>query len=197
MPPSLYADTDAEDILLVRQVAAADRAALAGLYRGYHRRLSRFLSRLTRRNDLIEEVINDCFWIVWQKAAEFRGESRVSTWIMGIAYRCTLKALRQEGGLDTVDDGEPRLAHESTDPQADRELRNWLDKGLEHLNAEQALTLDLAYGSGHSLEEISAIMQCPVSTVKARMFHARVKLRNLLPTLATPHAGRTGDGAIV
>ncbi len=117
MEPSIYAATDARDLLLVRQVAAADRAALAELYRSYHQRLARFLSRITRRNDLVEEVINDCFWIVWQKAAEFRGDSRVSTWIMGIAYRCTLKALRHEGGLDTADGGAASLAPESMDPQ--------------------------------------------------------------------------------
>lgn len=186
--------TDAVDLNLLRQVAEKDRAALAELYRDYHRRLCRFLSRLTRRNDLIEEVINDCFWIVWQKAAEFRGDSRVSTWIMGIAYRCTLKALRQDGGLDTVDDGSPELQAVSVDPQHDHELRNWLDKGLERLNPEQCLTLELAYGSGHSLDEIAAIMQCPVSTVKARMFHARVKLRNLLPALASTQATKSGTG---
>lgn len=186
--------TDAVDLNLLRQVAEKDRAALAELYRDYHRRLCRFLSRLTRRNDLIEDVINDCFWIVWQKAAEFRGDSRVSTWIMGIAYRCTLKALRQDGGLDTVDDGSPELQAVSVDPQHDHELRNWLDKGLERLNPEQCLTLELAYGSGHSLDEIAAIMQCPVSTVKARMFHARVKLRNLLPALASTQATKSGTG---
>ena len=86
---------DAEDAALLQRTAAADRSALAALYRGYHRRLVRFLGRFTRRYDVIEEVINDTFMIVWQKAGEFRGQSRVSTWIMGIAYRVTLKALRQ------------------------------------------------------------------------------------------------------
>lgn len=49
----------------------------------------------------------------------------------------------------------------------------------------QRLVLELAYAGGHSLEEIAVITQSPVGTVKARMFHARVKLRNLLPALAT------------
>lgn len=192
--PASSPSTDGVDLSLLRQVAAKDRTALATLYRDYHRRLCRFLARLTRRNDLVEEVINDCFWIVWQKAPEFRGDSRVSTWIMGIAYRCALKAFRQDGGLDTVDDGAPELLAASMDPQPNRELRNWLDKGLERLNAEQRLTLDLAYGGGHSLEEIASIMQCPVSTVKARMFHARVKLRNLLPALANTQSSHIGTG---
>ena len=46
------------------------------------------------------------------------------------------------------------------------------------------MALERASGAGHSLEEIASIMECQVSTVKARMFHARVKLRNLLPVLA-------------
>ncbi len=176
-------DNDAECALL-RQVAAKDRAALSALYAQYHRRLCRFLSRLTRRNDLIEEVINDCFWVVWQKADSFRGDSRASTWIMGIAYRCALRALRQDGGMEAVEDAAAGSHGASVDPQAAYEMRDWLDKGMRHLSPDQRLVLDLAYGGGHSLEEISAIMQCPVSTVKARMFHARVKLRNLLPALA-------------
>ena len=64
-------------------------------------------------------------------------------------------------------------------------------KGLCRLTPEQRVAIELAYGGGHSLEEIAAIMDCPVSTVKARMFHARVKLRNLLPVLAGGSVGAT------
>jgi RNA polymerase sigma-70 factor (ECF subfamily) len=44
--------------------------------------------------------------------------------------------------------------------------------------------VELVYGEGHTLDDVATIMQCPVGTVKARLFHARVKLRNVLPTLA-------------
>lgn len=179
-PPT---DDDTERSLL-RRMAGGDRAALADLYRPYHRRLARFLSRLTRRPDVIDEVINDCFWIVWQKAGSFRGDSRVSTWIFGIAYRCALKALRQHGDDDAGDTAIQDLPDPSADPQAEHELRDWLGKAMARLPNDQRVVLELAYGGGHSLEDIAAIMQCPVGTVKARMFHARVKLRNLLPDLA-------------
>ena len=62
-------------------------------------------------------------------------------------------------------------------------MRDWVGKGLRHLPLEQRTTLELAYYMGHSCEEIGEIMDCSVGTVKARMFHARVKLRNLLPAL--------------
>jgi len=104
---------------------------------------------------------------------------------MGIAYRCALKALRQHGDEPVADDDDEGAAvHPAADPHADHELRDWLSKGLVRLPAEQRVVLELAYGGGHSIDEIAAIMQCPVGTVKARMFHARMKLRNLLPELA-------------
>lgn len=174
--------TDADDAALLARIAAGDKAALAALYRQYHHRLVRFLGRFTRRDDMIEEVINDTFLIVWRKATEYRGQSRVSTWLMGIAYRVTLKALRDGGPLTEplASDYEGGCA----DPYADHELSDWVTKGLVRLSAEQRLVMEMAYVMGHSLEEIAAMTDSPLSTVKARMFHARVKLRNLMPTLA-------------
>jgi RNA polymerase sigma-70 factor, ECF subfamily len=177
-------DADTNDRMLLQRMAAGDRVALATLYHSYHGRLCRFLSRLTRRADVIEEVINDCLWIAWQKAGDFRGDSRVSTWIMGIAYRCGLKALRQRGDEPVEDDNIPEDRIPSTHPDEDRELRDWLTKGLERLTADQRVVVELVYGVGHTLEDVATIMGCPVGTVKARLFHARVKLRNVLPTLA-------------
>ena len=181
--PAPVPDSHREAALL-RLVAAGDRRALEDLYGGYFGRLNRFLGRLTRRTEIIEETINDTFWVVWQKAGDFRGQSLVSTWIIGIAYRCALKALRRNAGASSAGPFDPdELAYE---PGVAREREDWLGQGLKHLPLEQRSTLELAYYVGHSCEEIAQIMECPIGTVKARMFHARVKLRNLLPELAGP-----------
>ena len=177
-------DVDSRDRMLIQRMAAGDRTALEALYRAYHGGLCRFLSRLTRRADLIEEIVNDSFWIAWRKAGSFHGDSRVSTWIMGIAYRCGLKALRQRGDQPIDDHAMREGRGPSHDPDEDRELRDWLGKALEHLSADQRVVVELVYGVGNSLEEVAAIMQAPVGTVKARLFHARIKLRNVLPALA-------------
>jgi RNA polymerase sigma-70 factor (ECF subfamily) len=177
-------DPDVTDRMLLQRMSTGDRTALSVLYRGYHGRLCRFLSRLTRRPDIIEEVINDCFWIAWQKASTFHGDSRVSTWLMGIAYRCGLKALRQHGDEPVEDDNLPEQRTAAHDLDEDRELRDWLSKGLDHLSVDQRAVIELVYGVGHTLDDVAVIMQCPVGTVKARLFHARVKLRNVLPALA-------------
>ena len=181
--PGLVRD-DRRDCQLLRQIAAGERRALEQLYFNYHGRLGRFLSRLSSRSDALEEAINDTFWIIWQKAGQFRGDSQASTWIMGIAWRCALKALRRsvplaaESGFESLQTG---FASDRT--QAVEELREWLESGLRSLPTEQRATMELAYFMGHSCEEIGAIMNCPINTVKARMFQARIKLRNLLPAL--------------
>jgi RNA polymerase sigma-70 factor (ECF subfamily) len=63
------------------------------------------------------------------------------------------------------------------------DMRDWVAQGLQTLPIEQRIALELAYFMGHSCEEIAAITDCPVSTVKARMFHARERLRKTLPSL--------------
>ena len=176
--------TDERECALLARIAARDSAAMKELYLVYHRRLARFLMRLTARYDLAEEIINDTFWVVWQHAGDFRGASRVSTWILGIAYRRGLKTLRYAGPApaDIEIEAEPA----SDEPARQEELNEWLDVALRRLPLEQRTAIELAYHLGHSCEEIAAIMQCPVNTVKTRMFHARRKLKTLLTTLAGP-----------
>jgi RNA polymerase sigma-70 factor (ECF subfamily) len=181
---SMPARDDRLDRELLRQVAAQDARALEQLYLEYFRRLLQFLSRLSSQRETLEEAINDTFWIVWRKAEEFRGDSRVSTWIMGIAWRCALKSLRRNNdasaaALATSTPSELPMA----ETVSVEERSEWLAHGLATLPFEQRATLELAYFVGHSCEEIASIMDCPVNTVKARMFQARIKLRNLLPTL--------------
>jgi RNA polymerase sigma-70 factor (ECF subfamily) len=169
------------ELELLRLIAQRDREAFRELYLAYHRRLARFLMRMTFRHDVIDEVINDTLLTVWRKAADFRGESQASTWIVGIAYRRALKALRVTHAVRALD---AEYASPASDPQSLDEERQWLDRALAELPLEQRMVLELSYLLGHSCEEIASIMQCPVNTVKTRMFHAREKLRRSLPRLA-------------
>src|SRR5215471_3569665 len=89
----------ARELELIERVARRDRRAFEELYNLYHRRLARFLTRLTRRYDLAEEIINDTFWVVWRGARDFRGDSQPSTWILGIAYRKARNAFRASARL--------------------------------------------------------------------------------------------------
>lgn len=180
-PPPL-SNNEAE-LALIRRVSQRDRGALRELYLLYHRRLSRFLMRLTQRQDLAEEIINDTLMVVWNSADRFRGDSRVSTWIVGIAYRRALKSVRRRRSFELVE-----LEASDNLPGVDSlqacETQEWIEEALDELPIEQRLCLELAYVLGHSCEEISIITSCPVNTVKTRLFHARRKLSVLLPRLA-------------
>jgi RNA polymerase sigma-70 factor (ECF subfamily) len=176
----------ARETELIARVAAGDRKAFEELYNLYHRRMARFLTRLTHRYDIAEEVINDTFWVVWLKAGEFRGDSQPSTWILGIAYRKARNALRTSSrrAEQNLDSACELLT--STEPAVSAELRDWLGQALEQLPVEQRLAVELCYELGYSCEEIATIMDCPANTVKTRLFHARAKLQKLLPQLAAP-----------
>ena len=184
---ALQPDADAVDRAALQAAATGDRAAFEQLYRRYFPRLARFLRRFNDRSDLIEDVINKTMWAVWNQAAGFRGDSKVGTWITGIAYRSMLKALRD--GAPHAEVAEPCADDETAEPndgasaQSRQELRDWVDKGLRLLPEDLRTTMELAYLMGLSCAEIATVMHCAEGTVKARMFHARLRLRNLMPAL--------------
>lgn len=177
------------EFALIRAIARGDRRAFEKLYTRYHGLLTRFLIRSTSRRDLVEEVVNDTLWAVWRGASRFRGDSKPRSWVIAIAYRCLLKALRDrplEPGSSPLGDDDAGLLDgfiETPGDSARAEMRDWVQHGLDLLPKEQRMTLELAYFLGQSCEEIARIMNCAVGTVKARMFHARVRLRNTLPSL--------------
>jgi RNA polymerase sigma-70 factor (ECF subfamily) len=186
----------AREMELIARVARHDRRAFEELYNLYHRRLARFLTRLTRRYDLAEEIINDTFWVVWRSAADFRGDSQPSTWILGIAYRKARNAFRSAARARARQNLQPTsLPLTSEEPARETELRDWLAHALQELPVEQRLAVELCYELGHSCEEIATIMGCPVNTVKTRLFHARAKLQKLLPELAGGASAARGPAA--
>jgi RNA polymerase sigma-70 factor, ECF subfamily len=174
--------------LLVR-VGARDGEAMRELYGFYYTRIARFVARITRRRELVAEIVNDTFMVVWQKAREFRGDAQISTWILGIAYRRGLSAVGREARAQR----DLRAAEPSEETPADNgtegaDVTDWLRHALDQLPFEQRATLELAYYVGLSCGEIATAMQCPINTVKTRMLYARRKLRIALQGPALPEA---------
>ena len=169
-----------DDVALLQRVAQADHRAFEALYRGYYPRLHRFLERVTHRVQLVEEILNDTMLVVWQKASTFNGQSLVSTWIFAIAYRKALKALQRLDepvcGIDedVADDSEPDAA------LMHAELRELLVDAIGRMSPAHRAVIELTYYQGCAYSEIAMIMNCPVDTVKTRMFHARRRLRHLI-----------------
>jgi RNA polymerase sigma factor (sigma-70 family) len=185
MPPD-------DELALLRRVAAKDRKAFEALYHLYYRRLFGYLLKITRRAELVEEVLNDVMLAIWKGAASFDGRSRPSTWIFGIAYHKALKALarRPEEPGEEASGPEPVDRDEPESLAARRELAGVLGRALGALSPEQRAVVELTYYYGLAYQEIAEILSCPVNTVKTRMFHARRRLKELLPGMGvSSHAG--------
>jgi RNA polymerase sigma-70 factor (ECF subfamily) len=183
--PALKRSSDASDVALVERVAAGDVRAFEKLYRSYHHRLMRFLGLMTSRRTIVEEAMNDAMLVVWKRSHTYNRQSKVSTWIFAIAYRTALKLLRAQD--EPVDPPADELSSEDPGPEQQlsaSQTRSELLRGLDGLSPEQRGALVFAYFHDLSYGEIANIMNCPVDTVKTRVFHARRRLRALL-----------GDGA--
>jgi RNA polymerase sigma factor (sigma-70 family) len=127
-------------------------------------------------------VLDDTMMVVWQTAGNFRGSSKPSTWIFAIAYRKAHKAkLRWPDPVE-----EPEYDNRvSEDPAPDDELhhqrlRAALMKAMDQLSPDHRAVVDLTYFHGMGYREIAEIVDCPVDTVKTRMFHARRRLKQAM-----------------
>jgi RNA polymerase sigma-70 factor (ECF subfamily) len=173
---------DSKDAALMQRVIDRDQRAFETLYRIYHPRLVRFLSLITQRGTIVEEALNDTMLAVWNRAHTYNGQCKVSTWVFAIAYRTACKALRwQDAPADpsVLDDH----ASEDDGPEAissSRETQAALARALESLSHEQRNVVVLTYFHDLPYQDIAQVLDCPVDTVKTRMFHARRKLRVLL-----------------
>lgn len=173
---------------LLERIAKGDRGALTLLYGRYHGPVLRFVQRLTGDIETAQEAVNDVMLVVWQNASSFAGRSRVSTWIMGIAYRKAMKLRtrlqRWTGRFKAADWSEVIERTVGTEGHtqslAERDL---MYRAIQQLPPKQRAVVELTYYFGYSYDEIAEIVGCPANTVKTRMFHARGKLRQLLPQL--------------
>ncbi|MGZ5275221.1 MAG: RNA polymerase sigma factor [Caldimonas sp.] len=174
--------SDASDVALLGRVAEGDLRAFETLYRIYHPRLDRFLGLMTSRRTVVEEALNDTMLVVWNRPGSYNQQSKVSTWIFAIAYRTALKALRtQDEPVETPAHDEP--VSEEAGPEhrlSAGQTRAALTRALDALSAEQRCVLVLTYFHDLPYAEIARIVDCPVDTVKTRMFHGRRRLRALL-----------------
>lgn len=182
-----------EELLLLRQVAACDREALTRLFMLYHGRLFKFVFRLTSSYSISEEMVNDVLMVVWEKAGSFRGQSRVSTWIFGIAYRLAMKRLSRRRlrlsrftgfGDGSADNFAAASGRDGV------EIEDWVQSGIHGLPTAQQLAVVLVFYVGLSYDEVADVTATPVNTVKTRMFHARRKLKRILD-LKDEHTART------
>ena len=183
---------EGSDLALLKLVRGRDRGAFSELYRQYHPRLFAYLRRLLANPAAVEEVLDDVMLVVWIDARKYRGTAAVSSWIFGIAYRKALTAIRAECRYQA-----PLDRSADSDAFAGETIHHdeWIQTALKHLSPDHRQVVELTYFGGFSYQEIANIANCPVNTVKTRMFHARRRLKVLLPALAGQRKERDRERA--
>lgn len=176
-----------DELDLLARVRSGDRAAFEELYRLYHPRLTRFLWTLIRRPTLVEEVLDDTMMVIWTRPDSFHGASKLSTWLFAIAYRKAMRGLSKQDEAVEDRDAERRVSDDAgpDDSSSRARVREMLSAAIAELSPAHRAVVDLTYFHELGYREIAVILECPVDTVKTRMFHARRHLRQKLGGVLT------------
>jgi RNA polymerase sigma-70 factor (ECF subfamily) len=180
----------AEELQLLRQVAAREPQAFDILYHRYAPALRRFLRHRLPHPELVDEVCHDVLLVAWQQAERFQGKARLSTWLCGIAQHRAQKAW-QRMARQPAPPLPPSLAGDAAaDPEGlllHQEQQQGLARAVAQLPPDLRVVVEAAYYQAASYEAIACCLGCPVGTVQARLVRARRRLRAALV--------RTGQGS--
>lgn len=187
------------DLVLVERAQKGDKQAFGLLVSKYQRKLARLLSRLIRDPAEVEDVTQEAFIKAYRALANFRGDSAFYTWLYRIGINTAKNHLVAQGrraptstGLDAEEaEGleDATLLREVDTPEsllATRQIGETVQKAMAALPEELRTAITLRELEGLSYEEIAEVMDCPIGTVRSRIFRAREavaeKLRPLLGT---------------
>ena len=196
-PPSLPADSDLQ---LVERTVAGDQRAYELLVIKYQRRIERLIGRMVRDTDLVQDIAQETFIRAYRALHQFRGDAQFYAWLYRIAVNTAKKALMDmkrnpvisENALRGGDDEDEtsRVDNELTTEEtpetvlAAQEIARVVNAAMEALPEDLRQAVTLREIEGLSYEEISLAMNCPIGTVRSRIFRAReaisAKVRPLL-----------------
>lgn len=192
------------DALLVARVKAGDTKAFEMLVVKYRRRIERLIGRMVRDVDLVPDIAQETFIRAYRALPQFRGESAFYTWLYRIAVNTAKKsllALKRDplvpasAGVSRDDDNETsRVENELSNGEtpeavlASKQIASAVNLAIDALSEDLRQAITLREIEGLSYEEIAEVMNCPIGTVRSRIFRAReaiaLRLRPLLDTRA-------------
>ena len=185
------------DQILVERAQAGDRHAFDQLVSKYQRKLGRLLSRFIRDSAEIEDVTQEAFIKAYRALPSFRGDSAFYTWLYRIGINTAKNYLVAQGRrapTSTQFDSEEAETFDSADQLRDintpesllmsKQIGETVNSAIDALPEELRRAIVLREIDGLSYEEIADMMDCPIGTVRSRIFRAReavaLKLRPLL-----------------
>ena len=184
-------------VALLKRVAAKDRKAFEEFYYLYAEGFGRFLMKMLKQHEWVDEAVNDVMLTIWQIADRYDPErGRLSTWLFGIAHNKGLKLLERNGRYreESIEDypveidSDEEIAYSSAIPSSSDpertvmgwELGNAISWAFEKLSPDHQAVIELCFSEDFTYQEIADIMDCPLNTVKTRLFHARKRLAEML-----------------
>jgi RNA polymerase sigma-70 factor, ECF subfamily len=187
------------DQQLVERVQRGDKAAFDLLVVKYQRKIFRLLSRLIRDSAEIEDVAQEAFVKAYRALPNFRGDSAFYTWLYRIAINTAKNYLVSQGrraptsteadveDAETFDDGDHLRDLNTPDSMLlTKEVAEAVNRAIEQLPEDLRTAIVLRELEGLSYEEIAESMQCPIGTVRSRIFRAREAIaEELRPILDT------------
>jgi RNA polymerase sigma-70 factor (ECF subfamily) len=197
------ADSDA---LLVDRVKQGDVRAFEMLVVKYQRRIERLIGRMVRDVDLVQDIAQETFIRAYRAMPQFRGESAFYTWLYRIAVNTAKKSLvdlkrdllvteSARGGRDEDGDETSRVENELTDGEtpeallASKQIAAAVNSAIEDLSDDLRQAIVLREIEGLSYEEIAEAMNCPIGTVRSRIFRAREAIADRLRPMLDQRSG--------
>jgi RNA polymerase sigma-70 factor, ECF subfamily len=170
---------------LIERCQRGDRRAFDQLVRQEQQRIYRLTFRIVQRREDVDDLVQEIFLLLYRKIGGFRFESRFSTWLTRLAINQCRRALRRRRfGRLLFGDGweEQAVDHQrSTLRVLEREEEHrTLREALSELPEKQRLVVILRYFEEMSCEEVAAILDCKIGTVRSRLFHARQRLKEIM-----------------
>ncbi|NPA41533.1 MAG: sigma-70 family RNA polymerase sigma factor [Aquificae bacterium] len=176
-----------DEVALIRGVAKGDEEALKKLIRLYKDRVFLYVYGLLRNYEDSEEATAETFFQIWRSAKKFKGFSKPSTWIFGVARNVAMNILRKrrkEFKTFELEDWDSPV--EDVEVPENVEL---LRRAIEMLSPAHREVIHLAFYEDMSYSEIAEVLGIPENTVKTRVFHAKKKLRDLVKELENGDKG--------
>lgn len=180
-----FSGADASDQQLVDRVRAGDKNAFNFLVRRYQNRVAALVARFIKDHQEVEDVTQEAFIKAYRALHLFRGDSAFYTWLYRIAVNTAKNTLvargrrppasdLDAGEAELVDIGSPLRDHETPEGSlATAALKEAVEKAIEELPEDLRTAFTLREFSGLSYEDITEVMNCPVGTVRSRIFRAR------------------------
>jgi RNA polymerase sigma-70 factor (ECF subfamily) len=184
------------DQQLVERAQRGDRRAFDLLVEKYQRKLARLLSRLIRDPGEVEDVTQEAFVKAYRALPSFRGESAFYTWLYRIGINTAknyLVAMGRRAPTSTEVEAEEAEGYEGGEQLRDintpeslllsKEIAGTVNSAIEDLPEELRSAIQLRELEGMSYEEIAKLMDCPIGTVRSRIFRAREAIAEKLKPL--------------